>query len=374
MKWNWAHWPDIFIGMKFSLPTESATSLQHYKAVTKLLIFFLVLFTAQLSTAQMTSQFIFDSGTTPTKSCHASTLAETPDGLIAAWFGGTGEGNKDVVIWTSLYREGKWQKSVEAANGIQADGSRYPSWNPVLYQEIKNGPLHLFYKVGGNPRKWWGEMITSNDHGKTWGKSVKLPKGILGPIKNKPVLLSDGRLLSGSSTEHNGWRLQLEFTTDIVKWDPIFTWPDNQKFAAIQPTILDHGKGSLQLLCRTEQKEICQTWSSDNGKTWSPLAGTGLPNPNSGIDAVQLKDGRSLLIYNHTKSGRSPLNVAVSDDGKTWKAGPILESDPGEYSYPAVIQSADGMVQITYTWKRKLIKHVTLDPSRLVLSDLIPKK
>ena len=217
-------------------------------------------------------------------------------------------------------------------------------------------------------------MITSTDHGNTWGKPVKLPKEILGPIKNKPILLSDGRLLCGSSTEHNGWHVHLETTLDFKHFDLSNPWAEDQEFAAIQPTILDHGSGSLQIFCRTEQKEICQSWSSNNGKTWSPLAATGLPNPNSGIDAVQLKDGRSLLVYNHTKSGRSPLNVAVSDDGKKWKAGPILESEPGEYSYPAVIQTADGTVQITYTWKRRLIKHVMLDPAKIVLTDLPRKK
>jgi predicted neuraminidase len=70
-------------------------------------------------------------------------------------------------------------------------------------------------------------------------------------------------------------------------------------------------------------------------------------------------------VYNHTAKGRSPLNVSVSDDGTTWEAALILESEPGEYSYPAVIQTSDGLVHITYTWKRQRIKHVTIDPKRL---------
>ena len=90
-----------------------------------------------------------------------------------------------------------------------------------------------------------------------------------------------------------------------------------------------------------------------------------LPNPNSGIDAVTLRDGRQLIVYNHANRGRSPLNVALSLDGKTWQAALVLESEPGEYSYPAVIQSADGLVHITYTWKRQRIKHVIVDPSAL---------
>src|SRR5205823_13495597 len=98
-----------------------------------------------------------------------------------------------------------------------------------------------------------------------------------------------------------------------------------------------------------------------------PLTLTSLPNPNSGIDAVTLKDGRHLLVYNHTPSGRSPLNVAVSGDGKEWRAALVLEKEPGEYSYPAVIQTSDGLVHATYTFKRERIKHVVIDPGELRL-------
>ena len=96
---------------------------------------------------------------------------------------------------------------------------------------------------------------------------------------------------------------------------------------------------------------------------WSALALTELPNPNSGIDAVTLRDGRQLLVYNHTTDGRSPLNVAVSRDGRSWEAALVLEDAPGEYSYPAVIQSADGLVHVTYTWQRRRIRHSLAQPT-----------
>ena len=90
-----------------------------------------------------------------------------------------------------------------------------------------------------------------------------------------------------------------------------------------------------------------------------------LPNPSAGTDAITLADGRHLIVYNHTPKGRTPLNVAVSSDGKLWAAALVLESEPGEYSYPAVIQAADGLIHVTYTWKRQRIKHAVLDPKRL---------
>ena len=142
-------------------------------------------------------------------------------------------------------------------------------------------------------------------------------------------------------------------------------------FSAIQPSILIHGESKLQALGRSRQGRIWDSWSEDGGKTWSHLMAMELPNPNSGTDAVTLADGRHLLIYNHTRKGRSPLNLAISEDGKTWQAALVFEDQPGEYSYPAIIQTADGMVHVTYTWKRELVKHVVVDPVKLSLSEIV---
>jgi predicted neuraminidase len=116
----------------------------------------------------------------------------------------------------------------------------------------------------------------------------------------------------------------------------------------------------MQLLCRSRQKRITECWSEDGGKTWSAMKATELPNPSSGIDAVTLRDGSHLLVYNPTTRGRSPLVVGLSADGRVWKTLVTLEQEPGEYSYPAIIQARDGKVHIVYTWKRKRIKHVVL--------------
>jgi predicted neuraminidase len=315
------------------------------------------------------SRFIYEEA--PFPSCHASTLAETPVSLVAAWFGGTDEGDDDVGIWFSRQLDGKWTAPVEVANGVQSAKERYPTWNPVLFQAAE-GPLLLFYKVGPSPRDWWGMLITSSDHGATWSEPTRLPAGFYGPIKNKPVRLANGDLLCPTSFEikidgETIWQAYMERTPDLGKtWSKTDMLNDGHEIDAIQPSILFHSDTHLQALGRTREGKVWDAWSEDGGLSWGPLQLTELPNPNSGTDAVTLADGRHLLVYNHTAKRRSPLNVSVSKDGRTWQAALILEDQPGEYSYPGVIQSHDGRVHIIYTWNRQRIKHVEVDPAKLV--------
>ncbi|HET7697913.1 MAG TPA: sialidase family protein [Vicinamibacterales bacterium] len=325
--------------------------------------------TRQPASAVVASGFIYDAA--PFPSAHASTIAHVDGGLVAAWFGGTREGAPDVGIWLSRHVDGKWTAPVEVATGVQPDGTRHPCWNPVLF-EIKQGFLSLFYKVGPRPTTWWGMVRYSSDGGRTWGEARRLPEGVLGPIKNKPVRLDDGAILSGSSTETpdqaNLWRIHFERSTDDgATWTVVRPAPSpaGAEIGAIQPSILIHRDGRLQAVGRSRSQRVFETWSSDKGRTWTPVTLTSLPNPSAGTDALTLRDGRHLIVYNHTPKGRTPLNVALSRDGTTWEAALVLEDQPGEYSYPAVIQAPDGMVHITYTWKRERIKHVVVDPAKL---------
>jgi predicted neuraminidase len=327
-------------------------------------------------------EFIYESA--PFPECHASTIVETPHGLLCAWFGGLEEKDPSVGIWTAR-REGKtWTAPVEVATGVQPDGMRLPCWNPVLWQE-PGGPLLLFYKVGPSPSTWWGMLMRSADGGRTWGEPVRLPEGILGPIKNKPVRLPDGTLVCPSSSESNDgtnqWRVHFELTRDLgATWTRIIppaAPPGELPVNAIQPSVLLHPDSQgqslpaetrhpiLQALGRSRGGKVFETWSQDGGRTWSPVALTALPNPSSGTDAVTLRDGRHLLVYNPVPKGRSPLSVALSADGKTWKDVLVLENELGEYSYPAIIQAGDGTVHITYTWKRLRLRHVLVDPKDL---------
>lgn len=334
--------------------------------------------------AYLKGELIYPLDDKPTPQCHASTIVETPSGLVVAFFAGTHERNPDVGIRVTRLVDGKWTRPVEVANGVESPSVRYPTWNPVLFLP-ESGPLMLFYKVGPDPRSWWGMVMTSDDDGKTWSKPVKLGKDdkighLLGPIKNKPVQLEDGTIICPSSTEERlddgelRWRVHFEITRDLGKtWEVVGPINDGITFDAIQPSILFYPGGRMQALCRTREDVVAQAWSNDQGRTWSEMTATMLPNPNSGTDAVTLQDGRQLLVYNHTtKEGDEPkdrnmLNVALSDDGENWTPVMTLENEPIQagYSYPAVIQTSDGLVHITYTYARESIKYVVLDPEKL---------
>jgi predicted neuraminidase len=323
--------------------------------------------------AVVRTEFVFESA--PFASCHASTIAETRGGqLLTAFFAGSDEGRADVGIWVSRFADGRWTPPIEATKGESSDRKRQPCWNPVLFQP-KKGPLLLFYKVGPSPNRWWGMMRTSDDEGKTWSEARRLPDGILGPIKDKPVQLAGGDLVCPSSTEDNGWQIHFERTSDLGQtWTRTKPLNDGRKIAAIQPTIVFRGPiGGDKLLAmgRTKQGHIFRIASDDGGKSWGEISLMDLPNPNSGIDAITLSDGRQLLVYNHSDRDRSPLNVALSSDGDHWQAASVLENVPeSEFSYPAVIQARDGLVHCTYTWNRKRIRHIVLDPSKLTGKNL----
>ena len=310
------------------------------------------------------SEFIFTQA--PFAQCHASTLVELPNGdILAAWFGGTRESARDVAIWGARLTGAQWSapEVLERERGVAC-------WNPVLYRDSKNR-IFLFYKYGTSPKTWRGAYRTSLD-GRTWAPSVYLPEGMLGPIKNKPITLSDGDVLAGSSTEtSSAWTCWAELSPDDgrtwTRHGPI-TVP-HMPYGIIQPTLWESAPGHIKMLTRStpEIGRICMASSSDGGRTWTPAEPTRLPNPNSGIDAVKMTGGHVALVYNHAKEGRSPLDLAISrDDGVTWSAPYVLEDEPGgEFSYPAVIQSRDGLLHITYTWKRQRIKHLVVDPKTL---------
>jgi predicted neuraminidase len=321
------------------------------------------------------SEFIFDSA--PFPSCHASTVVELANGgLMSAWFGGTGEGKPDVAIWASQRAAGKWADPVEMVREWQT-----PCWNPVLFY-TKDGRLWLYYKFGTSPSQWTAGRKYSTDHGKSWSAVEHLPAGIYGPIRAKPLVMEDGTIVSGSSVEsYRSWAAWIERSTDggktFSRIGPIMV-PEvsdgsddgRSTRGLIQPSVISLGGKKLRMYARSTQNigRVCVADSADAGVTWTQARPLDVLNPNSGIDAVALRDGRVVLVYNNTAKGRSPLNLAVSRDGEKFTMFRTLEDTPGEeFSYPNVIQGRDGHLHMVYTWRRKKIRYV-----KLALAD-VPK-
>ncbi len=274
---------------------------------------------------------------------HAITIVETKGGdLLCAWFGGAVEADPNVAIWASRRKPGEpWGKAY-----VAADEAEIACYNPVLF--YVDEALWLFYKAGSTPETWTGYYRISTDDGHTWSESTILPAGLFGPIKNKPVRLADGRIACGSSTEsYQAWTGWINFYDPTARtWSvrgPLAMageWPRQRQQGLIQPTLWEATPGHIVALLRSTPDigAICRSESRDGGETWSSAVKTELPNPNSGIDAVKLADGRVVLIYNHSLRddptiaeddtpavpgqmayGRGRIHVAVSDDdGTSW--------------------------------------------------------
>ncbi|MDR0796468.1 MAG: exo-alpha-sialidase [Tannerella sp.] len=300
--------------------------------------------------------------TEPYPSCHASTIVDTGEGMLAAWFGGTNEKNPDVCIYAAFYINGKWEKPFMIADGVENRLIRNPCWNPVLFKR-DNGDIICYYKVGPSPQTWFGMYKISTDNGKTWSNANRIPHNLFGPIKNKPVKSLDGGILYPTSIEDGlGWRIYIEHSEqDLSNWKKIEI--ENGEFNAIQPSVLFYKDGRMQLLCRSRNQKVVESWSYDGGRSWTKVQATSLPNNNSGTDAITLADGETqLLMYNPIIKGRNKLALAASLDGKNWKDLVILEDqEKGEFSYPAIIQGSDGKVYITYTYNRTHVKYAIVD-------------
>ncbi|OQX37353.1 MAG: hypothetical protein B0D91_06975 [Oceanospirillales bacterium LUC14_002_19_P2] len=314
--------------------------------------------TADIQFNMISKAFVISPESLPTQTCHAATLAEVKPGsgsLMAAWFGGSQEGPSDVRIWGAHFENGQWH--TPALLTPTTPGNREEAhWNPVLFND--GSDLHLHYKVGSSPRTWRGFHSVSTD-GKAWSTPQPNLQGYLGPIRNKPIKLPNSHTLYPSSTEHHGWKVHFEINDGSHHHQ--VSVEDPQMLGAVQPTLLTHPEGHLQALCRTHSGVIAETWSLDHGLSWSPLAATQLPNPNSAIDAVTLRNGRHLLVYNPVVAGRTPLSLALSHDGRHWQPIMTLEDGDGEFSYPTVIEDNNGTIHIAYTWQRKAIRHIQID-------------
>ncbi len=313
------------------------------------------------------SSFVFPNER-PFKQAHASTLVCLDDAnYLIAWFGGTKEKDNDVGIWITKGDGTTWSYPLEVAK-IRNE----PHWNPVLFKDDK-GEIILFFKVGAEISIWETWFITSTDNGNTWSQAQELvvnDKGGRGPVRNKPIVLSNGDWVAGSSDEATLWRSFVDISHDKGK-----TWNKSEFIAfdttevkgegMIQPTLWESTDGNVHMLIRTSAGYIYRSDSKDYGNTWSKAYKIDLPNPNSGIDLVKLNNGTLALLYNDDNKNwgsRGNLKLAMSkDNGHTWKN--IVDIENGgkddEYSYPAIVACGEELA-LTYTWNRSNIMFKTI--------------
>lgn len=291
---------------------------------------------------------------------HASTLVETADGkIMVAWFGGTEEGNPDVGIWYAIFDGTDWTPPQPI---VKVEETAH--WNPVLFKDEKD-VIHLFFKVGKDETQWATWWMSSTDNALTWSEASVLVPGDIGgrgPVKNKAIVLADGRWCAPASTETELWESFVDFSSDGGQsWQRSPDFPLNRKVfsgeGTIQPTVWESEPGHIHTLLRSTCGAMLRSDSTDNGATWSDIYDSGLPNNNSGADLLKLDDGRLLLVFNpvaENLGGRTPLSLGISDDnGESWFILAHLEDAPAEtkrrFSYPAIVESSEG-VAISYTY------------------------
>ncbi len=306
--------------------------------------------------------------TTQFPSCHASTIVELPDGgLMVAWYAGSEEGAKDVAVLMSRWEADspKWSKPV-----VLADTPGKPEGNPVLWVTPEN-QLRLYYMTmeGDGWETCQMKAIHSDDLGKTWSEPILLEDELGFMLRNKPILLMNGDIILPIYDERK-WASLFWISSDNGQ-----TWQATENLLSepgnIQPTVIQQADGSLFSLMRTGKRggRLWSATSPDNGRTWTVPVQSQLRNPNAACDMVKLENGLVVLVFNDTQQERENLNVAISkDEGKTWQANLFLENQSDkEFSYPAIIQTRDGKIHITYTYLRTHIKHVVFTPENFNL-------
>lgn len=317
--------------------------------------------------------------------CHSSSLVEMGEGkILAVWKGGLGEGKSNMNMPSKV---GIWQARFDGKSWSPAEKVHFEEksvvWNPVVCKS-HSGELLLFYRVGESPRSAVAFLRHSFDSGISWSEPEMLPAGILGPVKNKPLVLDDGTLICPSSMQagspdevYRSTALWVDISPDGGR-----TWsksgplvPPNHSFGVIEPAVFFDKEKNLRIVCRDRalraggQGFIWTAMSCDRGHTWSALEKTSLPNPDSAMDVVDLGEGLLAMFYNHSFTDRFPLSIAISKDGgKTWEKKCDLEEKTGEF--PAAIRTEDGLIHVTYAYElesgQRRVKHVTINPSALV--------
>jgi len=311
----------------------------------------------------------------PFAQCHAASLAPLADGAIAvAFFAGPYEGHPDVAIYTARRPapRGAEARAPFEPPRVAAKVADVAHWNPVLYRtaDAEGDALVLQFKVGASVRRWRSWLARSTDGGRTFPAPAPLvpgdgdARGSRGAVRSKPIRLASGDWLAGASVE--SWR----------RWDAYFDRSPNgldgwiaTPFVAlerrgsagkgmIQPTLWESAPGRVHALFRTTGDRIHRSDSDDDGRTWSAARAIDLPNNNSALDVARLADGTLALACNPVagrRGPRTPLSLLFSrDEGRSWPHRIDVETGPGEFSYPALVASGEGLA-LCYTWNRRRI-------------------
>lgn len=309
----------------------------------------------------------------PTPSVHSATLAPLSNGrIMAIWFGGQKEGAQDVKLYQAIFANGVWQpaQAITSRMDVQQETKRNirKIGNPVLMRDPQ-GNLHLFF-VSVSYGGWAGSAINhkrSTDEGFTWSPAKRI---ITSPFLNLSTLVRGVPL--NMQNGQIGLPVYHEFITKFPEW--LRLGSDGQVIdkvrmqhgqPTLQPSVIPSDASHALALLRYAGQPPNRIWAvntDDAGQTWHSARPLALPNPNSSVTAIRLRSGTLLLAYNPTEHDRNQLALATSDDnGAHWQLARLLEqsaSPSDEFSYPALLEDAQGHIHLTYTYKRQSIKHV----------------
>lgn len=325
-----------------------------------------------------------------TGGCHASNLLQLPKGdLLCAWFGKAEDNSGNISIWLSRLDPGssEWSQPSQVA---YAKGQNCQ--NPVLFVAPDTGKLWLFHteqEVG----KQEGAVLaarTSDDDGITWS-GASYPFGDRrGSLSRQPVrVLDDGTWLlpvfNCIAIEGEAWKGNHDSSSVLYTRDGGKTWhasdvPDGTGLVHMN-IVPRRSSEDWVAFFRSRWADNIYRGTSKDGITWSKPESTSLPNPNCGIAASRLPNGKPVLVFNLARADnptgieaiwglpRKMLTVGVSDDdGLTWRHRLLEDFDEddkevvaGELSYPSIIVDEGGVMHIAHTLHRKNIKYVRIE-------------
>lgn len=351
---------------------------------------------------------------------HAAQITPLADGdLGCTWFGGTQEGIPDISIYFSRLSRGseQWSDPVKLS-----DDATRSEQNPILFP-TPQGPLWLLHTAqsGGRQDTAIVRRRISHDNGHSWGA----PETLFEPgqgyglfVRHPPLVRADGALVLPVyrcvTPAIGRWVGDEDVSFVRISTDSGHTWtetPVPESTGCVHMSIVPVGNSMLGLFRSRWADFVYQSRSDDGGRTWSPTRPTDLPNNNSSIQALTLRDGRIALVFNHSSAAdatdrreglyddiddgdapasasphlgrtafwgapRAPMTLALSSDGgRTWPLQRDLEVGDGycmtnnsreqlnrEYSYPSIAQTPDGALHIAFTYFRQAIKYVRVMP------------